>query len=70
MKRIETLPEWKRPRAPSLRSMFDDVRVTPAVLTFLRDTRVGRIISLAPREDEEEGEEEDSEGEEGGQGLL
>ena len=47
-----------RPREPR--------STTPAVLTFLRDTRVGRMISLAPRE--EEGEEKDSEGEEGGPG--
>ena len=58
-----------------MRAMFDDVRATPAVLT-LRDTRVGRMISLVPREEErgeeERGEEErveedseDNEGEEG-----
>lgn len=62
----ERLCEWKRPRAPSVRAMFDDVRATPAVLTFLRDTRVGRMISMAPREGE--GGEEDSEGQEGGPG--
>ena len=47
-------------------TMFDDVSATPAVFTFLRDTRVGRMFSLTPRE-VEEGEEE-SDGEEGGPG--
>ena len=55
---------------PSGRAMFGDGRATPAVLTFLRDTRVGRMASLAPREEEWWGEEEnsESEGEEGGPG--
>ena len=55
-----------------MRLLFDGVRVLPAVLTFLRDTRVGRIIPLALRR-RREGEmdrEVDSEGEgdEGGPG--
>ena len=33
---------------PSVRVMLGDNRATPAVLTFLRDTRVGRMVSLAP----------------------
>jgi hypothetical protein len=35
--------------APLVRVIFRDRRATPAVLTFLRDTRVGGMISLAPR---------------------
>ena len=54
----------KHPRAPSIRRMLDE-RVTVAVLDFLRDTRTGCMVSLAPPA-EEEGECEDSEGEEGG----
>ena len=61
--------EWEKPRAPSVRLLFDDMRAAPAVLTFLRDTRVGRIISLAPREEERAEEaESESEGEEGRSG--
>lgn len=33
------------PRAPSARDMFGDERATEAVLTFLRDTKVGRVGS-------------------------
>ena len=47
-KRIERLCEWKRPQAPPVRAMFDDVRATPAVLGFLRNTHVGRMISPRP----------------------
>lgn len=46
--RIGRLCEWERPRAPSVRRMFEDVRATPAVLSFLRDTRVGKMATLAP----------------------
>ena len=67
-KRIERLCEWDTPRAPSVRLMFDDVRAGPAVLTFLRDTRVGRMISMAPRDGERAEDEAESEGEEGGPG--
>ena len=63
-KRIERLCEEREPVTPSLRTMFDDPRAAPAVLTFLRDTKVGMMISLRPRE--EEGEEVESE--EGGLG--
>ena len=42
--------------------MFDNVRATLAVLTFLGDTRVERTVTLAPPE-EEEGEGEDIEDE-------
>ena len=41
--------------APSVRAMLDDQRATPAVLDFLRDTLVGMMISLAPREEKEGG---------------
>ena len=62
--------EWKRPRAPTVRLMFDDVRAAPAVLTFLRDTRVGVMVPLALRERwaGEGSREEGREGEEGGPG--
>ena len=46
-----------------MRVMFGDSRAAPAILTFLRDTRVGRMASLAPRGVEEEDSE--SEGGEG-----
>ena len=58
--------EWSGPRAPLVRRMTDDVRTTPAVLTFLRYTRVGRVVALAPPE-VEEGEVEDSVDEESGE---
>ena len=44
---------------------FQDDRANPAVLTFLRETEVGRVIRLVPPE-EEDGEEGGDEGEEGG----
>ena len=56
-RRIEELCEWKRPWAPSVRSMFDDARATPAELSFLRDPWIGGMISFAPRGDEGEGED-------------
>ena len=34
------------PRAPSVRRLFRDPRATPAVLDFLRDTRVGKMPGL------------------------
>ena len=37
--------QWKHPRAPTVRLLFQDERATPAVLSFLRDTKVGRITS-------------------------
>ena len=57
---IERACEWKRPRTPSVRLLWDG-RATEAVLEFLHTTMVGCIG--APPE-EEEGEV--SEGEEGG----
>ena len=44
-RRIAQMCEWKTPRAPAVR-LIDDVRATPAVLSFLRDTRVGRMVPL------------------------
>ena len=52
--------------------MSDDVRAAPAVLTFLRDTRVGRMVPLALREEwrgADTSREVDREGGEGGPGL-
>ena len=57
----------KKAGDPAVRAMFGDQRATPAVLTFLGDTRVGRMVSLAPR-GEIGWEEDSSEGEEGGPG--
>ena len=67
------------PKAPSVRRLFRDPRATPALLDFLRDTRVGKVPGLAlygvmkedlGREVELWAEEESagSEGEEGGPG--
>ena len=44
---------WKRPRAPSVRAPFQDDRATPAVLTFFRETKAGRMVSLVPLMDGE-----------------
>ena len=51
--------------------MFDEVHAAPAVLTFLRDTRVGRMVPLALREEwrGDTSREVDREGGEGGLGL-
>ena len=64
-KRIRRLCEKRGPVAPLARVMFGDKRATPAVLKFLRDTRMGRTASLSPRDEGWWGEEEDGEGEEG-----
>ena len=61
-KRIEKMRGCKRPRALSMRAMSGDDRATLAVLTFLRNTRVGRVISTAPPRTR------GGEGEEGGPG--
>ena len=44
--------KWKHPRAPTVRLLFEDERATPAVLNFLRDTKVGHMVTLAPPEEE------------------
>ena len=54
------------PEAPGGEALFDDVRAAPAVLTFLRDTRVGKVIPQALRRRRGEiGKEVDREGEPG-----
>ena len=55
---------WKYPRAPSIRMFFQDDRATLTALTSLRDTKVGRVIRLAPPE-EEMGEDREEGGEAG-----
>ena len=50
-KKIEKMCEWETPRALAARLMFDDVRAALAVLTFLRDMQVGRMVPLALREE-------------------
>ena len=59
-RRVERLCEWETPRAPAVRLMFDDVRATPAVLSFLQDTRVSRMVSLCPQGEEGEEDREES----------
>ena len=63
-KRVEWLCDWEEPRAREVRLQFDDVRAALAVLTFLRDTRVGRIVpqALRRRREGERGGEVDREG--------
>ena len=53
-----------------MRRMFEDFHATPAVLTFLSVTRVGRMVLLALPEEEGGGEDSEDEesGEEGGPG--
>ena len=62
---MERRCDWEEPRAREVRLLFDGVRDAPAVLTFLRDTRVGRIVPQALRRSEEgeRGGEVDKEGE-------
>ena len=71
--------EWKRPRAPTIRLLFQDERATPVVLAFLRGTKAWRMVILAPLEKEwqgleeivlwsEEAESQDENEEEGGSG--
>ena len=56
--------EWKRPRAPSVRYLWEG-KATGAVLKFLRTTRVG-CVGLGRVPPEDRGEEES--GEESGPG--
>ena len=46
--------------------LFKDEKATKAVLSFLRKTRVGQMITIPPRDGEAEREEVEVEGEEGG----
>ena len=39
--------EREHPRAPSVRLLFQVDRATPAVLTFLVEAKVGKMVSLA-----------------------
>ena len=48
--------------------LFDDDRATKAVLSFLRVTKVGQMVTIPPRGREEEREEDEVDGEEGGPG--
>ena len=48
--------------------LFDDDRATKAVLSFLRVTKVGQMVTIPPRGRGEEREEDEVEGEEGGPG--
>ena len=43
--------EWKHPRAPTTKALFRDERAATAVLAFLRDTKVRRMVTLAPPEE-------------------
>ena len=55
--------------AASVMVMFGDKRAVPAALAFMRDTKVGRLVSGDSRGGEWRGEEGDnSEGEHGGPG--
>ena len=75
-KEVGKLCGWKHPRAPRMALLFNDERATKAVLSFLRKTRVGQLVTIPPRgggvrEERGEGNEEESarrEGEEGGPG--
>lgn len=62
-KRMGKACGWGHPRAPSFRLLWDE-RAMEAVLEFLRDTKVGYMVTV--RVPEEEGL--DSEGEEAGPG--
>ena len=56
------------PKAPRMALLFGDDRATKAVLSFLRATKVGQMVTIPPRGGEEEREEDEVEGEEGGPG--
>lgn len=38
--------DWRRPRAPTARTLFQDERATPVVSTFLWETKVGGMVLL------------------------
>ena len=48
---------WRHPRAHAVRHLFEDDRATPAVLTFIRTTRVGGMITLHDEGEEDKDEE-------------
>ena len=68
--RVERLCDRDEPRAKEVGLLFDNVRAAPAVLTFLRDRRVGRIVpeALRRRTEGERGGEVDRE-REGDEGV-
>ena len=43
--RVKADCEWGGSRAPSVRTLFNDPRAIPAVLEFLKDTKVGQMPS-------------------------
>ena len=45
----------KAPASTDCQAAFRDEQATPAVLTFLRDTEVGRVVILAPLGEKWEG---------------
>ena len=68
---------WKHPRAPRMALLFGNERATKVVLSFLRKTNMGQMVTIPPRDEageeggegsEEERAEEEVEGEGGGQG--
>ena len=75
-KDVGYLSGWEHPRAPRMALLFGDERATRAVLSCLRKTKVGQMVTIPPRDEVgEEGGEEGSgeewvevEGEEGGPG--
>ena len=41
---------WKHPRASRMALLFGDERATKAVLSFLRKTKVGQMVTIPPRD--------------------
>ena len=39
---------WKRPRAPQMAFLFGDKRATKEVLSFLRKTKLGQMVTIPP----------------------
>lgn len=52
---IESCCEYKHLGAPIVALIFDKERATRAVLSFLRDTKVGQMVTLPPRGEESNG---------------
>ena len=42
------------PEGSSVRTIFEDERATKGILAFLRDTKVGCMVSIVPPEEERE----------------
>ena len=49
--------EWKHPRAPPDRLLFQEEKAAPAVLDFLRESKVGRITLASLEAGEKDMEE-------------